>query len=216
MAPQWNEFNRQPEWHYVGRYLDFAPKIWEIALASVCASLGVTTIPQELITMHIRRGDFLTWCEKGTDCTPSLDAFVAALNDLKAELKESWPKIDVEKIQVLITTDEHDDRAIFDQIAANGWVVSQTPPSMIEEAFGDAWKWADSAIAQAILSLGARGFVGTANSQVSQLTQLRIQSYYKRKAAPTRMVDRSGKFSRKRSLGHGNGGFSKKRSLAIR
>ncbi|SCZ95959.1 BZ3500_MvSof-1268-A1-R1_Chr8-1g09910 [Microbotryum saponariae] len=197
-APQWNEFNRQPEWHYVGRYLDFAPKISEIALASVRASLGVTTIPQELITMHIRRGDFLTWREKGTDCTPSLDAFVAAVKDhLKAELKMSSPELDVDKIQVLITTDEQDDRAILDQIAANGWVISQTPSSMIEEAFGDAWKWADSAIAQAILSLGARGFVGTSNSQVNQLTQLRIQSYYKRKHAPTRMVDRTGKFMTK-------------------
>ncbi|SGY40217.1 BQ5605_C003g02338 [Microbotryum silenes-dioicae] len=186
MAPQWKEFNRKPEWHYVGRYLDFAPKIWEIALASVRASLGVTTIPQELITMHIRRGDFLTWCEKGTDCTPSLDAFAAAVKDLEAELKMSSPELDVDKIQVLITTDEQDDRAILDQIAANGWVISQTSSSMIEEAFGDAWKWADSAIAQAILSLGARGFVGTSNSQVSQLTQLRIQSYYKRKQAPTR------------------------------
>ncbi|KDE03731.1 hypothetical protein MVLG_05801 [Microbotryum lychnidis-dioicae p1A1 Lamole] len=167
MAPQWKEFNRKPEWHYVGRYLDFAPKIWEIALASVRASLGVTTIPQELITMHIRRGDFLTWCEKGTDCTPSLDAFAAAVKDLEAELKMSSPELDVDKIQVLITTDEQDDRAILDQIAANGWVISQTSSSMIEEAFGDAWKWADSAIAQAILSLGARGFVGRSNSQVS-------------------------------------------------
>ncbi|SCV69768.1 BQ2448_1162 [Microbotryum intermedium] len=190
MAPIWS--GHEPEWYFVGRYIDFAPRIWEIALNSVRTTMRSTKIPQELITMHIRRGDFLTWCPMQVNCVPTLDAFASALNDLRAELSKLLPNHYVDKFPVLVSTDERDDQKFLGDIKARGWIISDTPSDAMERSFGEGWKWADSAIAQAILSLGRRGFVGTSNSQISQLTQLRIQTYYHEERAPTRMVDKSG------------------------
>lgn len=47
-----------PEWWAVGQYIDFAPGIWEIALNATYHSLRLDYVPKNLITIHLRRGDF--------------------------------------------------------------------------------------------------------------------------------------------------------------
>lgn len=46
----------------------------------------------------------------------------------------------------------------------------------LEARWGSKWQWFEGAVDQAILSLGSAGFVGTSNSQVSQVAQMRVGS----------------------------------------
>lgn len=56
-----------PEWWAVGQYVDFAPGIWDIALNATHHTLGLDYVPKNLITIHLRRGDFKV--------SPSLPSF---------------------------------------------------------------------------------------------------------------------------------------------
>lgn len=71
--------------------------------------------------------------------------------------------------RVLVTTDETTDLDFLASVEAFGWTIVNHALLGTEEKlrkeFGEAWKWADAAVDQAILSLGSH-FVGTRGSQV--------------------------------------------------
>ncbi|GAA6051373.1 hypothetical protein JCM3770_004508 [Rhodotorula araucariae] len=171
-----------PEWWAIGQYIDFAPGIWDIALNCTKNTLELDYIPKNLVTIHLRRGDFKTWCASGANCTPAVDRYSEKLEPL-LDLSPPGAK-------VLVTTDEQDDVEFLSSIDSLGWyrVDHRALGTMqiLEERYGDAARWADAVVDQAILSLGAH-FVGTSGSQVSLLTELRVAAW---NGGETRLVER--------------------------
>lgn len=156
-------------------------------------TLGVDVLPP-LVTVHLRRGDFLvrflrisaihsarstddhcflqSWCPDQQKCTPPVEAYRSAVapflrlfNASIVPFLSSSPKP-----RVLVTTDETTDMDFLASIDALGWDrVNHTrlgTEEKLRAEYGEAWRWADSAVDQAILSLGQH-FVGTRGSQVS-------------------------------------------------
>ncbi|GAA6027547.1 hypothetical protein JCM8097_007916 [Rhodosporidiobolus ruineniae] len=173
---------RHPEWWTIGKYIDFKPEIWDIAISAVKRTFKLDYIPKNLITMHLRRGDFKTWCSSGENCTPTLDAYKEQLEPLLA--------LSPPDTRVLVTTDEQDDVSFLDAVDALGWHrVNHRhlgTSLILEAAYGDAARWADAVVDQAILSLGDH-FVGTSGSQVSLVTELRVAAW---NGGETRLVQR--------------------------
>ncbi|GAA5825612.1 hypothetical protein JCM11251_000309 [Rhodosporidiobolus azoricus] len=161
-----------PEWWALGQYMDFKPEIWDIAVSVAKRTLKLSYVPKNLITIHLRRGDFKTWCNSGSDCTPPLDAYTEKLKPLLA--------LSPPGTRVLVTTDEQDDRTFLRDIDARGWSRVDHRRlgtfSLLESRYGDAARWADAVVDQAILSLGSH-FVGTSGSQVSLVTELRVAAW---------------------------------------
>ncbi|GAA5935583.1 hypothetical protein JCM10213_003624 [Rhodosporidiobolus nylandii] len=162
----------RPEWWSLGQYMDFHPDIWKIAISVVKRTLQLDSIPKNLVTVHLRRGDFKSWCDAGSGCTPTLDAYSEKLAPL---LAASPPGT-----RVLVTTDEQDDRDFLAGIDALGWYrVNHRmlgTPALLEAQYGDAARWVDAAVDQAILSLGS-AFLGSSGSQVSLVTELRVAAW---------------------------------------
>ncbi|GAA5892982.1 hypothetical protein JCM8208_004143 [Rhodotorula glutinis] len=161
-----------PEWWGVGRYLDFQPAIWEVALLAARKTLGVVDLPRDLLTVHIRRGDFVTWCPSGHDCVPPLSSYRAAVASQLSHLPPDTP--------VLVTTDDTS-REFLSSIQALGWLVVDhvtlgTEALLIERYGEKEYGWYGSAVDQAIHSLGT-GFVGTEDSQVSLVAALRVAAW---------------------------------------
>ena len=173
-------------------YLQFAPAIWDIAIAVVRQTLGVRGKLPPLLTVHIRRGDFSefsylrplalkltwsstaeSWCSAGENCVPgTLDAYVPAVEKMLA-LSPPGTKI-------LATTDETEDQDYLAGFKRLGWYrvdhLKLNTSRVLEERFGVFARWADGAVDQAILSLGTN-FVGTEGSQVSLVSSLRVRSW---------------------------------------
>jgi len=55
---------------------------------AVQRALGLETLPSSIITVHIRRGDFASWCPTGHDCVAPLDSYKAEVEDLLKTLPE--------------------------------------------------------------------------------------------------------------------------------
>ncbi|GAA6024155.1 hypothetical protein JCM11491_001016 [Sporobolomyces phaffii] len=161
-----------PEWWAVGQYVDFSPAVWDIALNATLQTLRTRDIPKNLVTVHLRRGDFKEWCSTGHNCTPAIDRYVEKVEPMLA--------LQPKGTKVLVTTDEQDDDIFLSSIDALGWYRIDHRRlgtfSILEERYGDAARWYDAAIDQAILSLGS-GFVGTSGSQVSLVTELRVAAW---------------------------------------
>lgn len=91
---------------------------------------------------------------------------------------------------VLVTTDEQDDREFLSSIDQLGWYridhARLGTAKRLAAEYGDAARWADAAVDQAILSLGAQ-FVGTSGSQVSIISELRVATW---NGGETRMIQR--------------------------
>ncbi|GAA5959874.1 hypothetical protein JCM3765_000629 [Sporobolomyces pararoseus] len=161
-----------PEWWAVGQYVDFSPAVWEIALNATLHTLKSKNIPENLVTVHLRRGDFKEWCSTGHNCTPAIDRYVEKVEPMLAMSPKGT--------QVLVTTDEQDDEIFLSSIDQLGWFRIDHRKlgtfEILQERYGDAARWYDAAIDQAILSLGS-AFVGTSGSQVSLVTELRIAAW---------------------------------------
>ncbi|GAA5914983.1 O-fucosyltransferase family protein [Sporobolomyces salmoneus] len=164
-----------PEWWSVGQYLDFTPAVWEIALLAIERTLQLNPgegVPN-LITVHIRRGDFASWCNSGSGCVAPIESYQKAVEELKKELPGDT--------KVLVTTDETSP-SFHSSLSSLGWfTINHSSPSvgtssLLRERYGASSGWWDSAVDQAILSIG-KGFVGTLDSQVSLVSALRVMSW---------------------------------------
>lgn len=91
---------------------------------------------------------------------------------------------------VLVTTDEKDDQEFLSSVDELGWYRidhgALGTADVLRAEYGDNALWADAAIDQAILSLGMH-FVGTADSQVSIISELRVATW---NGGKTRLVKR--------------------------
>ncbi|GAA5974242.1 hypothetical protein JCM11641_003347 [Rhodosporidiobolus odoratus] len=175
---------KHPEWFAVGRFIDFHPDIWDVALFAVRKTLSFTDIPRNLLTVHLRRGDFVTWCARKEDCVPQIETYKREVDDLLKTL----PKDTI----VLATTDDTSPDFLSD-LTALGWFVIDHEQlgtaSLLSARYGElASGWYDSAVDQAIHSLGA-AFVGTGDSQVSLVGALRVATW---NGGETRQVRRPG------------------------
>ncbi|GAA5870793.1 hypothetical protein JCM1840_006806 [Sporobolomyces johnsonii] len=171
-----------PEWFAVGQFIDFHPDVWEVALEATRRTLKVKQIPENLVTVHLRRGDFKEWCSTGHNCTPTLDAYAEKLEPLLA--------LSPPGTSVLVTTDEQDDNIFLSSIDKLGWYRVDHRAlgtfATLEAKYGEDARWVDAAVDQAILSLGSH-FVGTSGSQVSLVTELRVAVW---NGGETRLVER--------------------------
>ncbi|GAA5855867.1 hypothetical protein JCM8547_000392 [Rhodosporidiobolus lusitaniae] len=170
LAPEMR--GKHPEWFAVGQYMDFRPEIWEVALFAVRKTLGVVDIPEDIVTVHLRRGDFLTWCREGMECVPQTDAYKAKVDELLKNLPKGTP--------VLATTDDTSPE-FLSSLTALGWsAIDHTTlgtRALLDSRYGKiASGWFDAAVDQAIHSLGT-AFVGTADSQVSLIGALRVATW---------------------------------------
>ncbi|BGP38506.1 hypothetical protein JCM10449v2_002440 [Rhodotorula kratochvilovae] len=161
-----------PEWWAIGQYLDFQPEIWDVALLAAHQTLNVTDIPHNLLTVHIRRGDFVTWCPSGHDCVPSLDAYGTAVTSQLSHLPPHTP--------VLVTTDDTS-ASFLASLRALGWYpvdhAALGTADLLTARYGAREQgWYASAVDQAIHSLGS-AFVGTEDSQVSLVAALRVAAW---------------------------------------
>jgi len=77
---------RSTEWWSVGRFIDFSPAVWEVAILAVQRTLELETLPSSIITVHVRRGDFASWCPSGHGCVAPLDSYEAEVDELLKEL----------------------------------------------------------------------------------------------------------------------------------
>ena len=55
---------------------------------AVQRTLELETLPSSIITVHIRRGDFASWCPTGHGCVAGLDSYKAEVDDLLKTLPE--------------------------------------------------------------------------------------------------------------------------------
>ncbi|GAA6023432.1 hypothetical protein JCM11491_005581 [Sporobolomyces phaffii] len=181
-----------PEWWSVGRYIDFTPAVWQVALLAVARTLELDDDEPEtgrharlppLLTMHVRRGDFASWCPSGHGCVAPIERY----HDAVVELRPSLPAETI----VLVTTDETSPEFVA-SLRARGWRVVDHAAVGTAELLADRYgsggasAWWDSAVDQAVLSLG-QAFVGTLDSQVSLVSALRVATW---NDGPTAFVKR--------------------------
>ncbi|GAA5877286.1 hypothetical protein JCM3774_001625 [Rhodotorula dairenensis] len=171
-----------PEWYNVGQYIDFTPTVWDIAIDCVKRTLRMNRIPKSLITVHLRRGDFKAWCPSHESCVPTIDRYSEHVNSFLSEAPKGT--------RVLVTTDEQDDTDFPRSIDDLGWFRIDHrqlgTADVLQAEYGETARWADAAVDQAILSLGS-AFVGTADSQVSVISELRVATW---NAGRTHLVER--------------------------
>lgn len=137
-------------------------------------------IPQNAVTVHLRRGDFQV------SLVMLRTTFLSSRSHVQHKCgstpkclpgpNEYGPKVQVMLDRsppgtvVLVTTDEQKDVDFLASIDALGWYridhAKLGTEEVLKAQFGKAYKWADAAVDQAILSLGDH-FVGTEGSQVS-------------------------------------------------
>ncbi|KAG0666890.1 hypothetical protein C6P46_003600 [Rhodotorula mucilaginosa] len=161
-----------PEWYSIGQYIDFTPKVWDIAIDCVKRTLRTNRIPKHLITVHLRRGDFKSWCPAGQRCVPTVERYSEQVDKFLSDSPSDT--------RVLVTTDEQDDADFLASVDDLGWFRIDHrhlgTADVLRAEYGETWRWADAAVDQAILSLGM-AFVGTADSQVSVISELRVATW---------------------------------------
>lgn len=131
-------YDFSPAWRFVGTHARWAPRIEELTDALVRETLnvpaGVPTPPY--ISMHVRHGDFKVYCgdhsSKEGGCFASLDAYRAAVEEVRAELRE---RKGVEVEHVLVTSDEQDP-AWWAEVRSLGWTWVDHEELRTVERFG--------------------------------------------------------------------------------
>lgn len=94
----------------------------------------------QFIALHVRTGDFETWCKEGItkeDCLPSLQAFATRVKEIQDELS-ARPLTPLDVREVLITTDEPrtDGSPFWEQVEQYGWKSVDHEKERTEEKYG--------------------------------------------------------------------------------
>lgn len=136
----WKNFEFQyeysPAWRFVGTHAHWAPRVEQLAIELIRETLGIQagepTPP--FIVVHARHGDFNTYCRpgEGMECFASLDSFSNAVDEVRAELRETKGII---AEHVLVTSDEKDE-AWWESVRSMGWTWVDHQKLRTVERFG--------------------------------------------------------------------------------
>ncbi|KAJ7732474.1 hypothetical protein DFH07DRAFT_846465 [Mycena maculata] len=171
VEPHEMEHDYSPAWRFVGQHFHWAPRVEALARTHLRQAFGLgpaAPIPP-YIAIHVRHGDFTTWCDgvPALDCFAPLIDYVKAVAAVRAELLAS-SGLDVE--HVIVTSDETDSDW-WAAVDALGWAYPDHEGTVAKHG-----KWYPMLIDGAIQS-GAHGFVGTDQSTVSMISARRIQAW---------------------------------------
>ncbi|TFK25220.1 hypothetical protein FA15DRAFT_703919 [Coprinopsis marcescibilis] len=164
-------FRWSPSWRQVGTHLHFTDDLVALAREYVRRAFGHPPnqpLPP-LITVHIRRGDFVNQCWDGRPCLIETEKFAQAVAAIQQELSD-YKGIDVS--HVLVSSDETDPE-FWKNMTAYGWNFIDHSKEMTSVRFGD---WYPPLIDQVALTFGA-GFVGTDRSTFSALAGWRTEDW---------------------------------------
>ncbi|KAJ7492327.1 hypothetical protein FB451DRAFT_1388734 [Mycena latifolia] len=161
-----------PAWRRAGKHMRWAPALEKLGDDCVRRTLGVKgdepTPP--FISVHMRHGDFKSWCPKGVapnECFAPLSAVDRRVREVQAEVLQ---RKGIEVKHVIATSDEKNS-TWWDQVAELGW---RTPDhSQLEDVYG-GW---DSVLIDAVVQSQGVGYVGTERSTMSRLAGRRVQDW---------------------------------------
>ncbi|KAJ7631211.1 hypothetical protein FB45DRAFT_917836 [Roridomyces roridus] len=161
-----------PAWRSVGQYLRWTPTLERLAEVYIRQAFGLhqaADIPP-FIAVHVRHTDFADWCEAGidtNDCFAPLTAMAQRVQEVQDEIKETKG---IEVKNVIITSDETNS-TWWEGVYELGW--ARPDHSRTKELYGD-WHFI---LIDAVIQSRSIGFVGTARSTVSLLSQKRVESW---------------------------------------
>ncbi|KAI5824666.1 hypothetical protein K523DRAFT_284615 [Schizophyllum commune Tattone D] len=172
----WDEGLSWPAWRMVGQHLRFAPKVMAMAREHLRVAMELPAFAEipPFISVHMRRGDFGQWC-KGVpenECFPAMPAYVRRVQEVKDDLASRGVHVE----HVVVQSNERDP-GFWQDLKALGYSFAEYTT---EEQEG--W-WA--IVLDACIQSLASGFVGTAHSTVSLISERRVQEW---SGGPTRMV----------------------------
>ncbi|KAG8745303.1 hypothetical protein FRC10_008320 [Ceratobasidium sp. 414] len=167
-----------PYWRFVGRYMHWAPKLFDIAESYLRRHFSVAEgqpIPP-FISIHVRRADFVGWCPSGTDkaaCFAPPSAYAKRVKEIQEALR-GRPEGGIDARAVLVMSDERSPewwQEIAELGPEWGWVDHAAERTV--EKYG---KWYPVILDAVFQSMGA-GFVGTQHSTMSSLAQRRVETW---------------------------------------
>ncbi|KAI0690914.1 hypothetical protein BC835DRAFT_1280090 [Cytidiella melzeri] len=177
---EWLEYDYEysPGWRYVGTHLHWTKHIRDLAEQYVNRALGqpVDQPAPPYISIHVRHGDFLEWCDwqnKDTkDCFAPLSAIARRVQEVQEEILERHG-ISIPTKHVIMTSDEVDE-TWWAEVEAYGWKrIDHTALRTVERYT----RWHPLVIDSAIQSNGL-GFVGTDRSTFSTLSRRRVMDWH--------------------------------------
>ncbi|TRM65026.1 hypothetical protein BD626DRAFT_490664 [Schizophyllum amplum] len=157
-------------WRAVGQHLRYTPEVQLMAKARLRAVMGLperAEIPP-YIAVHMRRGDFGGWC-KGVpidECLPPVSAYFRRVHEVQEDLANDPGQIQAR--HVIVQSNERDP-AFWEEVKALGYLYIDYDDD--EQA---GW-WA--IVIDACIQAMASGFVGTAHSTVSLISERRVQEW---------------------------------------
>ncbi|KAG8715213.1 hypothetical protein FRC11_005286 [Ceratobasidium sp. 423] len=167
-----------PFWSQVGTHMRWKQSLVELANQYLRRHFGIqnTTDPiPSFISVHIRRTDFEGGCGKEVSkdqCFAPVAAYERRVHEVRARLKARTNSTDVRGI--LVTSDERDS-GWWEQVAALGseWRWIDHIAEKTSEKYG---KWFPLLLDTVFQSMG-KGFVGTAQSTMSELARVRVEDW---------------------------------------
>lgn len=192
---EWGE-QYSPQWA-VGTHVHFAPRMYDIANGYLRRLFGVPEggeippvsslsldrsmlvlymhahVRHQFISMHVRRGDFKTYCTEVPieECQAPLSAYARRVEEVQAELLH---KFRLSSVPVFLMSDESDP-AWWAEVKALGWLAVDHGPDG-EDTVGKYGGWYPPLLDSVFQSMGT-GFVGTDRSTMSQLAMRRVQDW---------------------------------------
>ncbi|CCM03129.1 uncharacterized protein FIBRA_05250 [Fibroporia radiculosa] len=178
------EYDYAPAWRFVGTYLRWTPRIEDLAASYVRRSFGLleSDATPPYISIHVRHGDFRSWCPSTTapeDCFAPISAIARRVQEVQDEIRERH-YVSIPDNRVIVTTDETDE-AWWADVTSRGWVRIDHDAWQTAQTYG---KWYTVILDAAIQSNGL-GFIGTDRSTFTTLSRRRVHDWH---AGATRVV----------------------------
>ncbi|KDQ07958.1 hypothetical protein BOTBODRAFT_88478, partial [Botryobasidium botryosum FD-172 SS1] len=170
---EWNE-DYSPAWRFVGTHVHWSAWVEGLAKEYLRRIFGVkqdADVPP-FISVHVRRNDFTGWCPPGApqeECFAPLSAYARRVEEVREELLITRG---ITADHVIMTSDERDP-AWWDEVRALGWKFAD---HAAEQTSGKYGKWYPPVLDACFQSMGA-GFVGTAESTMSNVAKRRVQDW---------------------------------------
>ncbi|KAJ7446407.1 hypothetical protein B0H11DRAFT_2248850 [Mycena galericulata] len=161
-----------PAWRYVGQHMRWTPRLEQMGDAYIRRALGLredAALPP-FVAVHVRHNDFADWCEDGftpDECFAPLSAITQRVREVQEEIADQKG---VDATHVIVTSDEKN-HTWWEGVHERGWL--RPDHSRTKELYGDWY----SILIDAVIQSKSTGFVGTARSTVSVLSNKRVESW---------------------------------------